>query len=294
MRRSLLRGSDDAHVGLDRGAAADGGVFALLQHAQQARLRLHRHVADLVEEQRAALGLLEAAGGAGVGAGEGAALMAEQFGLNEVARDRRHVDGDERAVAPLAVVVQRARHQFLAGAGLAGDHHREVGLHQPRQHAVDFLHRRRAADQRDRIEFGFVVVACHPLLRLRQRAADDGDQLLQVERLWQIFVGAALGGADRGHEGVLRAHDDDRQVRPHLLDPRQQVEGVLVRHHHVGDDEIALALADPAPQRRRVAGQPHLISGARQGLVQNRADGGIVIGDQNTTCGHFYSSSLFL
>ena len=62
----LVGGGDDAHVGLDRRAAADGGVFALLQHAQQPRLRLHRHVADLVEEQRAALGLLEAAGRARV------------------------------------------------------------------------------------------------------------------------------------------------------------------------------------------------------------------------------------
>ena len=76
----LVGGGDDAHVGLDRGTAADGGVFALLQHAQQPGLRLHRHVADFVEEQRAALGLLEPAGGAGVGTGEGAALMAEQFG----------------------------------------------------------------------------------------------------------------------------------------------------------------------------------------------------------------------
>lgn len=43
-------------------AAADGGVFALLQHACSRRVwRIHQHVADLVEEQRAALGLLEAA-----------------------------------------------------------------------------------------------------------------------------------------------------------------------------------------------------------------------------------------
>ena len=205
--------------------------------------------------------------------------------------NRRHVDGDERTVAPLAVVVQRARHQLLAGAGLAGDHHREIGLHQPRQHPVDFLHRRRAADQRDRVELGLVGVIGRPLLRLRQRAADDGDQLLEVERLGQIFIGAAFGGADRRHEGVLRAHHDDRQIRPHLLDPRQQIERVLVGHHHVGDDQIALALADPAPQRRRVAGQPHLVSGARERLVEDRADGGVVVGDKYATCGHRYSSS---
>ncbi len=56
-----MGGGDDADIGADRRAPADGDVFALLQHAQQARLRLERHVADLVEEQRAALRLLEAA-----------------------------------------------------------------------------------------------------------------------------------------------------------------------------------------------------------------------------------------
>ena len=148
----LVARRDDADVGLDRRAAADRRILALLQHAQQPRLRLHRHVADLVEEQRAAFRLLEAAGAARVGAGEGALLVPEQFGLDQVARDRRHVDRNERTGAALAVVVQRARDQFLAGAGFAGDHHREVGLHQPRQHPVDFLHRRRAADQRNRVE----------------------------------------------------------------------------------------------------------------------------------------------
>jgi hypothetical protein len=52
----------DSHIGLDRRATADRHVFAFLQHAQKARLRLGRHVADLVEEQRAAGGLLEQAG----------------------------------------------------------------------------------------------------------------------------------------------------------------------------------------------------------------------------------------
>src|SRR3546814_13586666 len=53
---------DDAHVGADRRAAANGGVLALLQHPQQAGLRLQRPVADLVEEQRAAGALVESAG----------------------------------------------------------------------------------------------------------------------------------------------------------------------------------------------------------------------------------------
>jgi acyl-CoA reductase-like NAD-dependent aldehyde dehydrogenase len=54
-------GGNHAHVDADQLAAADAEELALGQHPQQARLQRRRHVADLVEEQRAAVGLLEAA-----------------------------------------------------------------------------------------------------------------------------------------------------------------------------------------------------------------------------------------
>jgi hypothetical protein len=56
----LVRRGDDPHVGLDRRMAADAVEMPVGQHAQQAGLQFGRHVADFVEEQRAALGLLEA------------------------------------------------------------------------------------------------------------------------------------------------------------------------------------------------------------------------------------------
>jgi hypothetical protein len=91
-----VRRGDDAHVGLERRAPADGHVLALLQHPQQPGLGLHRHVADLVEKQGSALGLLEAAGKALGGAGKGTLFVAEQLRFDEFARDGGHVDGDER------------------------------------------------------------------------------------------------------------------------------------------------------------------------------------------------------
>src|SRR5918912_1938587 len=47
-------GGDDAHVHAARRGVAEGRELALLYDAQQARLRLRRDVADLVEEDRAA------------------------------------------------------------------------------------------------------------------------------------------------------------------------------------------------------------------------------------------------
>ncbi len=90
--------------------------------------------------------------------------------------------------------------------------------------------------------------------RHRQRAADHRQQFLQVERLGQIFEGAALGRLHRRHQRRLRAHHHHAQVRADALDARDQVQPVLVRHHHVGDHQVALAILHPAPQRRGVAG----------------------------------------
>ena len=75
----LVRRRDDAHVRRERRVAADAVVLAVGEHAQQAHLQVRRHVADLVEEQRAALGLLEAAAAHRLRAGEGAALVAEEL-----------------------------------------------------------------------------------------------------------------------------------------------------------------------------------------------------------------------
>jgi hypothetical protein len=90
--------------------------MAVGQHAQQSRLQVEWHVADLVEEQRAVLCLLEAAAPRGLGAGKGAALMAEQFGLEQILRDRRGVQGNERLRGAWAVLVQRVSNELLAGA----------------------------------------------------------------------------------------------------------------------------------------------------------------------------------
>ncbi len=91
--------------------------LALLQHAQQLALQFQRDLADLVEEQRAAVGELEAADAVAHRAGEGAPDMAEEFALEQLARNRRAVDADQRAVAAAAGLVDGARDQFLAGAG---------------------------------------------------------------------------------------------------------------------------------------------------------------------------------
>ena len=69
----------------------------LLQHAQHLGLRLRAHVADFVEEDRAAVGLLELADLLLGGAGERPLLVAEQLRLDQLLGNRGAVHLHERA-----------------------------------------------------------------------------------------------------------------------------------------------------------------------------------------------------
>ena len=85
------------------------------------------------------------------------------------------------------------------------------------------------------------------LRRHRQRARHNRQQFLQIEWLGQIFEGAALGRLHRGDQRRLCAHDHHPQVGPNPADARDQVQPVLVGHHHIGDHQVTFAFLDPAP-----------------------------------------------
>ena len=80
--------------------------------------------------------------------------MAEEFALEQLARDRRAIDADQRAVAALACLMNGPRNQFLARTGLAGDHHGRIGRCNEANLPQRFLYRRRAADDAARIGLG--------------------------------------------------------------------------------------------------------------------------------------------
>ena len=94
----LVGRRDDAHVDREIARAAEPPEGHLLEHLEQLGLGGHRHLADLVEEQRAAVGLLEQAALLRLGVGEGAALVTEELALEQALGHRGAVDLDERAV----------------------------------------------------------------------------------------------------------------------------------------------------------------------------------------------------
>ena len=126
--------ADQPHVDLANPVLADPADLPFLQDPQQFHLGGRRGLANLVQEQGAFVGGLEQSLPVGHRVGERPLFVPEQFAFLQVFGDRPAVDHHERLIASRTVVVDGARHQFLAGACRAAEQHGDVGccgvLHQ--------------------------------------------------------------------------------------------------------------------------------------------------------------------
>ena len=114
-----VRGADDAHIHRDFLATADALDLALLEETQQLGLQRHRQVADLVEEQGAAVRGFDLAECLLHGTGESPLLVAEQLALEQGIGDRRTVDGHEALTRTRRQRMQAAGEDLLARPALA-------------------------------------------------------------------------------------------------------------------------------------------------------------------------------
>ncbi len=83
---------------------------AFADRPQQFHLGRRINLADLVEEQGSAIGVLEAPDPLLAGIGKGAPLMPEELALQELWRERRTVHDHQFRLRPAAQIVQGVRH----------------------------------------------------------------------------------------------------------------------------------------------------------------------------------------
>ena len=132
-----IRRGDDAHIHRARAIFTELLELAFLQDTQQLALEFERHFADFIQEQRAAIGQLESADTVLHRSRKGATDVAEEFALEQFARDGGAVHTHERGRCARAAVVDGAGDQFLACArfsedehvGVGGSHHFDLGEH---------------------------------------------------------------------------------------------------------------------------------------------------------------------
>ena len=233
---------DDAHVDLGRVRVADALELALLQHAQQLHLHPGAHRPDLVHEQRALVRLLEAALPRADRARERAAHVTEQLGLEQRLGNRAAVERDEPLGAAGAVVMNRARDDFLAGAGLAGHENRARRRRDGFEQLKERAHRRAAADEPLELVALLQLRAQIRVFRfepaLLERRVQRVQQLVELKRLGDEIGRAALDGFDRVLHRSVSGDDDADDVGIAKQGGFEDARAVEAGQAQVGDDDV--------------------------------------------------------
>src|SRR6185503_19229413 len=121
-----VSGRHQPHVNFPRSRAAQPLKLSFLQSAQKLRLNFQRHVAHLVQKQRALIGEFQPSDLLTDRARERSFFMSKQFALEQPGRDCRTIELHEGAGFAPAVIVDRTRDELFSGSGLAEQQHRGI------------------------------------------------------------------------------------------------------------------------------------------------------------------------
>src|SRR5712692_2206077 len=122
-----VRRSDQTGVGAKCTCASQSLELPLLKDPQELRLQLERNLPDLVQKHRSLMCQFEAPDALRDGSSKSASFVTKEFAFEEPGWDGSAIQLHEGVRAAWAEVVNRARDQFLASAGLAVNQHRGTG-----------------------------------------------------------------------------------------------------------------------------------------------------------------------
>src|SRR3954467_2206041 len=121
-------------------AGTDALHLAFLKYAKKLGLHGQRHVADFVEEKRAAFRMLKLADVTISCSGERTFFVADKFGFDQLGRNRGAIQSDERPRSARTFLMNGAGNQFLAGAGFSENADAGVGDGNTIELCHDVLH----------------------------------------------------------------------------------------------------------------------------------------------------------
>jgi hypothetical protein len=178
--------------------------------------------------------------------------VAEQFRLEQLARQRGAIDLDEHARRARRAGVDLARDDVFTHPRFARDQHGNVGVGDALDELVDGAHGGRLAQR-----LALALARAH-LRRLARDAGgplEDLAQLVGVEGLGDVVGGAGAHGADHRLRFVERRAHDDRRLAAAGAIAAQRLHTVELGHDDVDDHEVGARRRRPAWQRRLPAGR---------------------------------------
>ena len=265
-----------------------------LEDPQELGLLARGHVGDLVEEERAAVGELEASDAVRARVGEGALDVAEELALEDALGDAAGVQRHERPRGAARGGVEGARDDALAGPVLPDDEDVRVGGPDALDHLEHRAHRRRLRDH----------------LRLAVAGAGSGSRPRAAAR-WRsarpsaIWVRSVVSRRVLSHgfwtksRAPRRIASTARSTVPQAvmtmtgsvgsssLDPREQVEPLLPRRRVARVVQVDQHRVEVARLERRRARRPasDAVSHSKPFALEQQAQGlehvALVVGDQD-------------
>ena len=263
-----------------------------MQEPGEPRLCIWRKIADIVEQKRAAVGLLDHAHHRWALAGAG---IAEQHGQTFFTVELEAWNLDKRLVGAVGLVVHHPGNQTLARARRTGNHQAAVGRRHPVDGLTQGLNSVAAADQ---VGVFARLLPQHGVFSLQrrgfQRALDQDQQPVSVEGLFDEVIRALFNRAHGGLDRAVTGHHDHKRRGNALLIFFEQ-----------GDTIGGRTLQPDVLKNQIGAGQTHLPTGlgvtmrspdpvalVLQNAAEQHADIGFIVYDQYV--GGHQSPSLLL
>ena len=189
----LVGRADDAAIHGYRRHGPQPPQGPLLHKPEEPRLKFHPQVTDLVQKQRSFIRRFDESFLSALCPGEGAALIPEEFALDQRPRHGAALDRHKRTILAPALVMNEPGHHLLARTALAQNHERCVRGGRPAALAHLVQHDRAAA-----LRF-FCLAECLQAVFQRfdfvlKLGVGEGPihhqlQFLALERLLQIIEG---------------------------------------------------------------------------------------------------------
>ena len=112
-------------------------------------------------------------------------------------------------------------------------------------------------------------------------------QLVDVERLDQVVVGARVQAGHAFVHGIAGGQQEDRHPQPLRPQPARDREPVHAGHRHVEHDRVGQVALDRGQRRTAVGGGDDLVALGRQGPLEHPPDRGVVVDQEK--CGFRHS-----
>lgn len=281
---------DEPAVDLHGQIAAHADDRAALQRRQQFRLQMQRQVADLIEEERTAVGDLELSGTVGARIGEGTLHVAEQFAFEQRLGHGTHIHGHHRTATAMRAAVNLARQHLLARTVFPRNEDIGIGRRDLFDDLADTFHRRTRPPEHRLVDRQFAPDLPQPFhlaLRTGQLAgvAQRGDQPLIIPGLdHEIDRTVAHGPHCQIDIGIGRK-ENDLHVGTYVADPPQPVDALVAvvdagREIHVEQHGVHRLAAQHGIEQFGRSQRRHLRKMTLQQQPQSTQNAAVVIHDQ--------------